>query len=112
MPIVVRVASQEDYSKWAGEKKKAMLAAADDPTKTWTLPDLVTRGEKVYAANCVACHQANGSGLAAMKAPALAGNKFVQGGTQRPDRHGAERPARTRRCSPSPSSSPTRRSPR
>jgi cytochrome c oxidase subunit 2 len=79
MPIVVRVASQEDYSKWAGEKKKAMLAAADDPTKTWTLPDLVTRGEKVYAANCVACHQANGSGLAAMKAPALAGNKFVQG---------------------------------
>ena len=79
MPIVVRVASQEDYSKWAGEKKKAMLAAADDPNKTWTLADLVARGEKVYASNCVACHQANGSGLAAMKAPALAGNKLVTG---------------------------------
>ena len=79
MPIVVNVVSQEDYSKWVGEKKKALLAAADDPTKTWTLPDLIARGEKVYAANCVACHQANGSGLAAMKAPALAGNKFVMG---------------------------------
>ena len=84
MPIVVRVVSQEDYSKWVGERKKAMAAAADDPTKTWTLPDLIARGEKVYAANCVACHQANGSGLAAMKAPALAGNRFVTGGHNGP----------------------------
>jgi cytochrome c oxidase subunit 2 len=79
MPIVVRVVSTEDYSKWVGEQQKAMLAAADDPSKIWTLPDLVARGEKVYAANCVACHQANGSGLAAMKAPALAGNTLVTG---------------------------------
>jgi cytochrome c oxidase subunit II len=79
MPIVVRVVSQEDYSKWVGEQKKALAAAQDDPNKTWTLPDLIARGEKVYAANCVACHQANGSGLAAMKAPALAGNKLVVG---------------------------------
>ena len=79
MPIVVRVVTHDDYSKWVGEQKKAMLAAADDPNKAWTLPDLVARGEKVYAANCVACHQANGSGLAAMKAPALAGNRLVTG---------------------------------
>ena len=79
MPIVVKVVSQEDYSKWVGEQKKALAAAQDDPTKTWTLADLVTRGERVYAANCVACHQANGSGLAAMKAPALASNKLVTG---------------------------------
>ena len=79
MPIVVRVVSAEDYSKWAGEKKKAMLAAADDPNKTWTLPDLVARGERVYASNCVACHQAQGQGTPAMKAPALAGNKLVMG---------------------------------
>jgi cytochrome c oxidase subunit 2 len=79
MPIVVKVVSQEDYSKWVGEQKKAMAAAQDDPSKTWALADLVARGERVYAANCVACHQANGSGLAAMKAPALAGNKLVVG---------------------------------
>ena len=79
MPIVVRVVSAEDYSKWVGDQKKAMAAAADDPGKTWELKDLVTRGERVYAANCVACHQASGQGLAAMKAPALAGNKLVTG---------------------------------
>jgi cytochrome c oxidase subunit 2 len=79
MPIVVRVVSAEDYSKWVGEQKKLMSAAADDPAKTWELKDLVARGERVYAANCVACHQASGQGLAAMKAPALAGSKFATG---------------------------------
>jgi len=79
MPIVVRVVSAEDYSKWVGDQKKAMAASADDPGKTWDLKELAARGEKVYAANCVACHQASGQGLAAMKAPALAGSKFVTG---------------------------------
>jgi cytochrome c oxidase subunit II len=84
MPIVVRVVSGEDYTKWVGEKKKAMAASADDPNKTWALPELVARGEKVYAANCVACHAAAGQGTPAMKAPALAGNKFVVGAEQGP----------------------------
>jgi cytochrome c oxidase subunit II len=79
MPIVVRVVSQPEYSKWVGEQKKAMAAAADDPAKAWDLKDLVARGERVYAANCVACHQAAGQGMPAMKAPALAGNKNVVG---------------------------------
>ena len=39
----------------------------------------MARGEKVYAGNCVACHQAQGQGTPAMKAPALAGNKNVTG---------------------------------
>ena len=30
--------------------------------KVWTLDEIVKRGEKVYAANCAACHQANGKG--------------------------------------------------
>ncbi len=79
MPIVVRVVSNEDYSKWVGEQKKAMAAVADDPGKTWEVKDLVVRGERVYAANCVACHQAAGQGSPAMKAPALAGSKFAAG---------------------------------
>ena len=77
MPIVVRVVSQEDYSKWVGERKKALLAQADDPSRKWSLEELKARGEKVYAANCIACHQASGQGSPAVKAPALAGNKFV-----------------------------------
>ena len=79
MPIVVRVVSADDYTKWVGEQQKLAAASQDDPAKKWEQGDIVARGEKVYAANCVACHQANGSGLAAMKAPALAGNKFVMG---------------------------------
>ena len=44
----------------------------------------MARGEKVYDQHCVACHQASGQGLAAMKAPALAGSKFVAGPEQGP----------------------------
>ena len=78
MPIVVKVVSQEDYSKWVAEKKKAMVAAADDPNKKWDEKDLVARGEKVYAANCVACHQATGKG-APPAFPPLDGSKTVNG---------------------------------
>jgi len=84
MPIVVRVVSAPEYSKWVGEQKQAMAAAADDPNKTWDAKELIARGERVYAANCVACHQASGQGLAAMKAPALAANKLVTGGKAGP----------------------------
>jgi len=63
MPIVVEVVSAEKYAEWVGEQRKKMAAAADDPSKKWNLSDLKARGEKVYAANCVACHQANGQGV-------------------------------------------------
>lgn len=77
MPIVVKVVSQADFEKWAAEQKKSLASAADDPTKTWTKEDLMARGEKVFASNCVACHQANGKGLPGTF-PALDGDaKFV-----------------------------------
>ncbi|MET0544162.1 MAG: cytochrome c oxidase subunit II [Variovorax sp.] len=63
MPIVVRVVSAADYTKWVGEKQKELAARADDPNKAWTVAELKERGAKVYAANCVACHQANGQGV-------------------------------------------------
>jgi cytochrome c oxidase subunit II len=68
MPIHVKVLSQADYTKWVDGKKKEMAALADDPAKVWTLPDLLARGEKVYAANCAACHQASGKGGGPIKA--------------------------------------------
>jgi cytochrome c oxidase subunit 2 len=76
MPIVVNVVSAEDYSKWVAEQKAKMAASADDPNKTWTQAELVARGEKVYQANCQACHQANGLGVQGAF-PALAGSKVV-----------------------------------
>ena len=36
--------------------------------RSGTLADLVARGEKVYAANCAACHQASGKGAGPIKA--------------------------------------------
>ncbi len=68
MPIHVKVLSQADYTAWVEGKKKQMAAQADDPSKVWQLADLVARGEKVYAANCQACHQANGKGAGPIKA--------------------------------------------
>lgn len=78
MPIVVKVVSPEDYSAWVAGKKKDMEALADDPNKTWTIDELKTRGEKVYASNCVACHQANGKGVPSAFA-ALDGSPVVNG---------------------------------
>ncbi|HEY8070041.1 MAG TPA: cytochrome c oxidase subunit II [Burkholderiales bacterium] len=78
MPIVVRVVSQEEYSKWVGDKMKLIAAAADDPNKQYTLDELKKRGEQVYTKNCVACHQANGKGTPPAFPP-LDGSKTVLG---------------------------------
>ena len=78
MPIVVVVKSDADYSKWVDERKKAMAAAMDDPNKEWQLAELRERGEKVFGANCVACHQATGKGVPGAF-PALDGSKVVLG---------------------------------
>jgi len=77
MPIVVKVVSDADYSAWVESTKKKLAAAADDPTKTYTMDELKQRGEKVYASNCAACHQPTGKGAGAF--PALDGSKIVNG---------------------------------
>jgi cytochrome c oxidase subunit 2 len=78
MPIVVHVVSQEEYTKWVGGKMKEIAAAADDPNKQFTIDELRQRGEKVYAANCLACHQATGKGVPPAFPP-LDGSKVVLG---------------------------------
>jgi cytochrome c oxidase subunit 2 len=60
-----------------GQKKKH-AAAAVDPNKQFTLDELKAEGDKVYAANCVACHQANGKGIPGTFA-ALDGSKVATG---------------------------------
>jgi cytochrome c oxidase subunit 2 len=68
MPIHVRVVTGEDYAKWVDEQNKLLQAKADDPNKVWAQADLIARGEKVYAANCAACHLPTGKGAGAIKA--------------------------------------------
>ncbi len=67
MPIHVKVLSAEDYSKWVAVEKVKLAAKLDDPSKVWTAEEITERGAKVYAANCVACHQANGKGAGPIK---------------------------------------------
>jgi len=68
MPIHVKVVTAADYTKWVGDRQKEMQAAADDPSKVWDLAGLMARGEKVYAANCAACHRPEGTGGGPIKA--------------------------------------------
>ena len=93
MPIVVEVKSTEEYAKWAQAEKAKMpppeaapqqvvasggAVPADDPNKKWSVDELKAKGEQVYAAQCVACHQATGKGLPPAFPP-LAGSKVVNG---------------------------------
>ena len=93
MPIVVEVKSVEDYAAWVKDQKAkapapaaaeaapvqtAVAAPAEDPNKKWTLDELKAKGTEVYAANCVACHQATGKGVPPAF-PALDGSKVVTG---------------------------------
>jgi cytochrome c oxidase subunit 2 len=78
MPIVVRVVTEPEYAKWVGEQKALAAKSGEDDTKTFTAVELVGRGEKVYAQNCVACHQATGRGVPPAFPP-LAGSKVVNG---------------------------------
>ena len=79
MPIVVKVVSAADYTQWVEGKKKELAAQQDDPTKTYTVAELTSRGEKIFNANCAVCHQAAGTGNTALGAPALVGDAKVLG---------------------------------
>ena len=67
MPIHVKVVSAEDYTAWVADQNKKLAAKQDDPSKVWTLAELTQKGEKIYTANCQACHQANGKGMGPIK---------------------------------------------
>jgi cytochrome c oxidase subunit 2 len=78
MPIVLEAKTEEDYAQWVADQKAGAAAAAAAATQTWTLDDLVAKGEEVYTTNCVACHQANGQGVPGAF-PAIAGSAIATG---------------------------------
>ncbi|CAG0910450.1 unnamed protein product, partial [Darwinula stevensoni] len=43
MPIHVKVLAQADYTAWAQAELKKAAAQADDPTKVWTMDELMKR---------------------------------------------------------------------
>ncbi len=62
MPIVVNVVSSEAYGQWLGDKQVEAAAIRELMAQTFTLDQLMERGEGVYARACLACHGANGEG--------------------------------------------------
>ena len=95
MPITVEVKSEADYALWvkSGQTKwgkgAALTASIDNPApksavlteesaKNFTMVEAKAHGEKVYATNCIACHQLTGKGQPPVF-PALSGSKVVQG---------------------------------
>ncbi|MCX7182498.1 MAG: cytochrome c oxidase subunit II [Nitrosospira sp.] len=78
MPIVVEAMEPEKYTQWVANQKKKSEATVVDVNKIFTIDELKVEGEKVYAANCAACHQANGKGLPGAF-PALDGSKVANG---------------------------------
>ena len=102
MPIVVKVVTEAEYKTWLEGQKKgagvtpaaaaaapvavaaaAPVAAAPTPVaaapaKEPSKDDLIKAGEKVYTANCAACHQASGEGLPP-NFPSIKGSKVANG---------------------------------
>ena len=63
MPIVVKVVAQAEYDTWIAKQKGLASAAEAASSKTFTMEELMKRGEQVYNSSCAACHQANGEGI-------------------------------------------------
>ncbi len=76
MPIVVKAVSMDEYKTWVAEKKQEQVAAAEASSKEMSMDELMTKGEAVYKANCLACHQANGAGVQGVF-PAVAGSQLA-----------------------------------
>ena len=78
MPIVINAVPKAEYAVWVEEQKAVKLAAAAGADREWTKEELLEKGKAVYAANCVACHMAEGQGLEGLF-PALKGSAIVNG---------------------------------
>ena len=63
MPIVVKAVPEKEYQAWVEQTKVALNSKNSDGDKDFTLAELKAKGEGVYKANCLACHQANGQGI-------------------------------------------------
>ncbi len=76
MPIVVEAKSETDYLAWVAEQKATAAADAEAAGKTWSMDELMAKGETVYTTSCAACHQINGEGLAGVF-PAIKGSPIA-----------------------------------
>jgi len=78
MPIVLNVLPKAEFQAWIDQQRQGMAHEQAEVERLWARDELMELGEKVYAAQCATCHQADGQGLAPAF-PALAGSPVVNG---------------------------------
>ena len=78
MPIVVNAVPQAEFDAWYAKKAADFQKIKQCVNQEWTADSLYKKGEEVYGAFCVSCHQAGGTGLPPAF-PALKGSKTVLG---------------------------------
>lgn len=69
----------QDIVNEANALVEEVEAEAEDLAKQYTMDKLMAMGEQVYMKACVACHQANGAGMAAANFPSLIGSPIIKG---------------------------------
>ena len=84
MPIVVVAKTEKDYEQWVAEQKSEEHAAQASNHRTWTKDELISHGQKVFGANCAACHQASGEGMAGTFPPLVQGKTFSGSAAMQP----------------------------
>jgi len=63
MPIVVNVVPEAEFNEWLAVRKKDAEEERELMAQTFTMDELMTRGESVYLKACASCHMANGAGI-------------------------------------------------
>ncbi len=78
MPIVVNAVSESEYNQWITDMKAEAATVAAMAEQDFSMQDLLTKGEAVYQANCLACHGPTGAGIPGAF-PAMTGSPIVTG---------------------------------
>ena len=80
MPVVVIAKEPAEYQAWLDEQKDIIAKAKAEEQRllamNMTMEEAMATGEKVYMANCAACHMPNGQGLPGVF-PALKGSTIA-----------------------------------
>ena len=78
MPVVVNVVSKAEFAQYMQDKRQEAAEIAALTEKTFTLDELMTRGEAAYNTSCAACHGVTGLGVPGAF-PAMANSPVVLG---------------------------------
>ncbi len=63
MPIVVNAVPEEEFNAWLAAKQADAAALRELTEKSFTLEELMAKGEEVYGRSCASCHGASGEGI-------------------------------------------------